>query len=156
MGWEQLLAWVSGKVDEQLRLKVEYLAAENSILRDQIPGRPRLTDGQRITLATIGMKLGREALEAVACIVTPETILGWHRKLVAGKFDTSDRRKPRAIGRPPVDAAIVELVVRLSRENPTWGYLRVAGALAELRDPLQKTPRRSAQFLLQGGRMIRG
>ncbi|MDP9174560.1 MAG: integrase core domain-containing protein [Planctomycetota bacterium] len=132
MGWEQLLAWVSGKVDEQLRLKVEYLAAENRILRDQIPGRPRLTDSQRITLATIGKKLGREALEGVACIVMPETILGWHRKLIAGKFDTSHRRKSRAVGRPPVAAAIVELVERLSRENPTWGYLRVAGALAEL------------------------
>jgi hypothetical protein len=75
MGWEQLLAWVAGKIERELQLKVEYLAAENRILRDQIPGRPRLTDGQRITLATIGRKLGREALEAVASIVTPETIL---------------------------------------------------------------------------------
>ena len=65
MAWEQMLAWVTGRVDERLRLKVEYLAAENRILRDQIPGRPRLTDGQRVTLAMIGQKLGREALEAV-------------------------------------------------------------------------------------------
>jgi hypothetical protein len=128
MGWEQLLGWVSGKVDEQLRLKVEYLAAENRILRDQIPGRLRLTDGQRITLATIGAKLGKAALEQIASIVTPETILGWHRKLVAQKFDTSNPRKAKAVGRPCIDSAVVDLVLRLARENPTWGYLRIAGA----------------------------
>jgi hypothetical protein len=135
MGWEQLLAWVSGKVDEQLRLKVEYLAAENRILRDQIEGRPRLTDGQRITLATIGKKLGREAPEAVACIVAPETILRWHRELVAKKFDGTDFRKAKAVGRPPTDAALVDLVLRMARENPTWD-LRIAGAINALKNQI--------------------
>jgi transposase InsO family protein len=132
MGWEQLLAWVSGKVDDQLHLKVEYLAVENRILRDQIPGRPKLTDGQRITLATIGKKMGREALEAVACIVTPDTILRWHRELVAAKFDSTACRKAKSVGRPPTDAAVVDLVLRMARENPTWGYRRITGALAAL------------------------
>ena len=129
MAWEQMLAWVTGRVDERLRLKVEYLAAENRILRDQIPSRPRLTDGQRVTLATIGQKLGREALEVVASIVTPETILRWHRDLVARKFDGTEARKARGVGRPPVEDAIVELVLRMARENPTWGYRRIAGGL---------------------------
>jgi hypothetical protein len=132
MGWEQLLAWVSGNVDESLRLKIEYLVMENRILRDQIHGRPRLTDRQRISLATIGKKLGREALEAVACIVTPETILRWHRELVAKKFDGTKQRKVNPVGRPPIDDAIIALVLRLARENPTWGYRRITGALNAL------------------------
>ena len=83
-------------------------------------------------LATIGKRLGREALEAVACIVTPETTLRWHRDLVAGKFDGTEGRKARGVGRPPVDAAVVALVLRMARENPAWGYRRIAGALAVL------------------------
>jgi putative transposase len=136
MGWETLLASVAGKIDCELQDKIEYLVAENRILRDQIAGRPRLTDGQRITLATIGKKLGREALDAVASIVTPETILRWHRELVARKFDTSKSRKPRTAGRPPTDDATVELVLRLARENAAWGYLRIAGAMAEAGQPI--------------------
>jgi hypothetical protein len=132
MGWEQLLARISGKVDEQLRLKVEYLAAENRILRDQITGRPKFTDRQRITLATIGKQLGRDALEAVACIVTPETILRWHRELVAAKFDSTACRKAKSAGRPRTDAAVVDLILRMARENPSWGYRRITGALAAL------------------------
>jgi putative transposase len=132
MGWETLLTCVAGKIDRELRLKVEYLVAENRILRHQIRGRPRFTDAQRITLATIGKKLSRESLEAVASIVTPDTILRWHRKLVAQKFDTSEQRRARMPGRPSVDSAVVEQIVTLARDNPTWGYLRIAGAISTL------------------------
>ncbi|GIW76468.1 MAG: hypothetical protein KatS3mg104_1531 [Phycisphaerae bacterium] len=131
MGWERLLAWVTGRVDEQLRLRVEYLVAENRILRGQVDGRLRLTDDERITLATIGKKMGKAALEQIASIVTPETILAWHRKLVAAKFDTSKTRA-KPIGRPPIDPAIVELILRMATESPTWGYRRITGELAKL------------------------
>jgi transposase InsO family protein len=70
MSWEKLLSWVSGKIDRELQSKIEYLAAENRILRAQIQERPRLTDAQRVTLARIGVKLGKAALEQVATIVT--------------------------------------------------------------------------------------
>jgi hypothetical protein len=62
MGWEKLLAYVSGRIDDKLRLKVEYLVARNRILRGQIEGRVRITDEQRIALASIGKRLGRPAL----------------------------------------------------------------------------------------------
>ncbi len=78
----------------------------------------------------IGKRLGKRALEAVANIVKPETILGWHRRLVAKKFDGSKNRQYP--GRPLVDADIEELVVRLAKENKSWGYDRIAGALANL------------------------
>ena len=68
-------------------------------------------------------------LEAVATIVTPDTLLRWHRQLVAAKWTTRSRRQP---GRPPVMARIRELAVRMARENASWGYTRIVGALANL------------------------
>jgi putative transposase len=75
MDWKQLLAYITGSVDQQLLLCNEYLVTENRILRQQITGRLRLSDGERKTLAEIGKKLGRQALAEVATIVKPETIL---------------------------------------------------------------------------------
>ena len=125
-----MLAYISGSVDEELLLRNEYLVAENRILRNQIQGCLRLTDGERRTLAEIGKRLGKRALEEIVSIVKPDTILGWHRRLVAKKFDGSKNRQYP--GRPRVDADIEELVVRLAQENKSWGYDRIAGALANL------------------------
>ncbi len=83
MDWKKLLAYVTGSIDEELLLRNEYLVAENRILRSQVKGRLKLNDGERKTLAEIGKKLGRGALAEVASIVKPETILAWHRRLVA-------------------------------------------------------------------------
>jgi putative transposase len=98
--WARLLAYVTGLVNQQLLLRNEYLAAENRILRAQLPKRLRLTDSQRCTLAEIGKRLGRKALEQVACVVKPDTILGWYRRLSAQKFDGSRYRAYP--GRPPI------------------------------------------------------
>ena len=78
--WARLLAYVTGLVNHQLLLENEYLAAENRILRAQLPKRLRLTDPQRHTLAYIGKRLGCKALEQVACAVKPDTILGWYSR----------------------------------------------------------------------------
>ena len=116
MDWKQLLAYITGSVDQEILLRNEYLVSENCILRSQITGRVRLTDGERKTLAEIGQKLGKQALAAVASPVTPETILGWHRKLVAQKFDGSPQHKaPR---RPTIDKEIEALVVRMAQDTP--------------------------------------
>src|SRR5881628_2723388 len=93
MDWKQLLAYITGTVDQELLLRNEYLVSENRILRSQIKGRLRLSDGERMALAEIGQKLGKKALAEVAKIVKPDTILGWHRQLVAQKFDGSPQRK---------------------------------------------------------------
>ncbi len=99
-------------------------------LRGEIKGRVRLSDGERTTLADIGHKLGKQALEEVATIVKPDTILAWHRKLVAQKFDGSRQRQ--APGRPKIDKDLEALVVRMAQENRSWGYDRIVGALANL------------------------
>src|SRR5712692_2719562 len=90
--WKTLLAYITGSVDQHLLLRNEYLVTENRILRNQITGRVRLTDGERKTLAEIGKKLGKQALKEVAHVVKPDTILGWHKKLVAQKFNGSKQR----------------------------------------------------------------
>jgi hypothetical protein len=130
MGWTQLLAYITGSVDEELLLRNEYLATENRILRNQIQGRVRLSDGESKTLAEIGKKLSKQALEEIATIVKPDTILAWHRKLIAKKFDGSQQRKMP--GRPKIDPELEALVVRMAQENRSWGYDRIAGALKHL------------------------
>ena len=130
MDWKILLACVTGSVDEELLLRNEYLATENRILRNQIEGRAQLTDAERQTLAEIGKKLSKQALEEMATIVKPDTILVWHRKLVAQQFDGSEQH--RSPGRPRVDKDLEDWVVKMAAENRSWGYDRIAGALAEL------------------------
>jgi putative transposase len=130
MEWKHVLAYMTGSVDQQLLLRNEYLVTENRILRQQITGRLQLTDGERKTLAELGKKLGRQALAEVATIVKPETILAWHRTLVAQKFDGSQHRKTP--GRPRIDQKLEALVVRMAQENRSWGYDRIVGALANL------------------------
>jgi len=126
----RLLAYVTGMVNQQLLLQNEYLIAENRILPLQLPAQVRLTEPQQATLAAIGKRLGRQALESLALVAKPETILGWYRRLIAHKFDGSKHRTYP--GRPPVDAEITELIVRMARENSGWGYDRIAGALKNL------------------------
>jgi putative transposase len=130
MDWKTLMAYITGTVDQELLLRNEYLVTENRILRNHMQGRLRLRDGERKTLADIGRKLGKQALQEVATIVKPDTILGWHRTLVAQKFDGATQRK--APGRPMIDQELEALVVRMARENRFWGYDRIVGALANL------------------------
>ena len=101
------------------------------MLREKL-GKKRilLNDDQRRRLAIKGKVLGRKMLREVAAIVSPDTILRWHRQLVAQKWDYSDRR--RTVGRPRISEEIVELVLRIARENRRWGYDRIQGALANL------------------------
>src|SRR5438552_12469210 len=115
MDWKTLLAYITGTVDQELLLRNEYLVTENRILRNQLQGRLRLSDGERQALAVLGQKLGKQALKGLAQIVKPETILGWHRKLVAQKFDGSPQRQ--SPGRPPIDQELEALIIRIAQEN---------------------------------------
>jgi len=130
MVWARMLAYITGTVDQELLLRNEYLAAENRILRAQIQGRLLLSDGEKATLAEIAHRLGRKALEELAAVARPDTLLAWYRKLIATKFDGSKFRK--SWGRPRVDEESERLVVRMAKENPGWGYDRIVGAMANL------------------------
>jgi hypothetical protein len=130
MDWRRVLAYITGTVDQELLLRNEYLVAENRILKAQLNTRLRLSDVERATLGEIAHRLGRKALADIANAARPDTILGWYRKLVARKFDGSKAR--RSPGRPRVDAEIEQLIIRMAKENLSWGYDRIVGALANL------------------------
>src|ERR1035438_2567406 len=93
MEWGRILAYITGAVDHELLLRTEYLAAENPRLRAQLKGRLRLSDAERAKLGEIGRRLGRKALGEVATAAVPDTILAWYRRLVARKFDGSQKRR---------------------------------------------------------------
>jgi putative transposase len=122
---QMLLMVLTGWLDRREREALAYLVEENRLLRRQLGGRRlRLTDEDRRRLAVRAFRVGRQALRGVAMIVTPDTLLRWHRQLVA--------RKWTYVGRPGRRAVLVEircLVVRMATENPTWGYTRIQGAL---------------------------
>ena len=103
---------------------------ENRVLREQMGSRRlKFSDNQRCRLAAKAKKLGRKLLAQVATIVTPETLLAWHRRLIAQKYDGSSFRTP---GRRPTGREIADLIVRMAEENRGWGYRRIQGALANL------------------------
>jgi len=96
--WLQVLAYVTGSINQELLLRNEYLAAENHILKSQIQGRLRLSDGEKATLAGIAKRLGRKALLEIACIAKLDTILS----LVSEARRSEIRRlEETPIGRPP-------------------------------------------------------
>jgi putative transposase len=130
MLWARMVAYVTGTVNRELLLRNQYLGAENRILRVQIKGRLLLSEGEKATLAEIAQRLGRKALEELAVVAKPDTLLAWYRKLIANRFDGS-RIRQRA-GRPRIGEEAERLVVQMAKENPRWGYDRIVGALANL------------------------
>ena len=110
---------IAGWMNHQQQQAIDYLREENRVLREQLGGRRlRFTDDQRRRLAAKAKGLGKRALSRVATIVTPETLLAWHRKLIARKYDGS---ASRGAGRPRSEAEIESLVVRIAVENRNWG-----------------------------------
>jgi hypothetical protein len=103
------------------------LRHENAVLRRQVK-RTRYELADRVWFAALAQLIPRGRWAEVFP-VTPATLLAWHRRLAARKYDTSRRRKP---GRPPAIRSIARLVVRLAKENPLWGYRRIHGELTKL------------------------
>ena len=132
-----LIVMVAGWLQRHQQQVITYLLAENRVLKAQLSGRRlRLTDTERRRLAALAQPLGRQRLKELATLVTPETLLRWYQRLIARKFDGSTQR--RALGRPRVAAEIEQLVIRMAAENPTWGYRRIQGALANLGHQIDK------------------
>ena len=135
--WQVLSVIVAGLLQEHQQRVIEYLQEENRVLKQQIGKRRlRLTDDQRRRLAVRGKVLGRKVLGEVCTIVTPDTILRWHRTLIARKYDGSANRRP---GRPRVMEEIRELTVRMARENSLWGYSTIQGELKKLGHRVART-----------------
>jgi transposase InsO family protein len=130
--WQLLLVILAGWVHQQQQQIIEFQRAEMELLKKRL-GKKRiiLDDEERRRLAVKGKVLGRKVLQEIGCLFTPDTILRWHRELVAQKWDYSGRREKKP-GRPPISEEIAQLVLLMARENPSWGYDRIQGAMANL------------------------
>lgn len=132
-GQLEFLLVVAGWVIREQQAVIDYLCEENAVLREQLGGnRLRFTDAQRRRLAVKGRVLGRKLLASLAGIVTPDTILRWYRDLVAKKYDGAAKR---SAGRAKTKTDIVEVVLTMARENPTWGYTSAKSLILTLRRP---------------------
>lgn len=118
-------------MNQQQQFAIDYLREKNRVLKEQLGCRRRLrlNHDQRRRLAAKAKRLGRRVLAEIASIVTPETLLAWHRKLIAQKYDGAAQRGP---GRPRTAGEIETLIVRMAEENRDWGYRRILGALSNL------------------------
>ena len=125
-----LLMVVSGWVHRKQLIVIEFLQAENRLLKERLRGkRLRFTDAERALLTRKAKAVGRKALLQLDTIVTPDKLMRWHRRLVAQKWDYSRRRR---LGRPGIMREISALIVRMALDNPKWGYTRIQSALAKL------------------------
>src|SRR6202790_1391859 len=125
-----LLMIVSGWVHRHQLIVIEFLQAENQLLKKRLGGKRILfTDAERALLGRKARAVGRKALMKLDTIVCPDTLLRWHRQFVSQKWNFTHRRGP---GRPGIMREISELIVRMAQENPSWGYTRIEGALANL------------------------
>jgi len=125
-----VMTCLAGWVNRHQQQVVEYLQEEVRVLKELHRGeRLRFSDEQRCRLAAKAKNLPFGRLKAIAGIVTPQTLLRWHRRLIAQKYDSSGTRKP---GRPRKADEIRDLVVQMAEENRLWGYTRISGALYNL------------------------
>jgi putative transposase len=125
-----LLMIAAGWVHRHQLIVIEFLQTENRLLKDRLRGRRiRFTDAERALLARKAKAVGRKALLELDAVVSPDTLLRWHRRLVAQKWNFAERR---GAGRPGIMRHISELIVRMAQDNRSWGYTRIQGALANL------------------------
>ncbi|MCG8599078.1 MAG: IS3 family transposase [Verrucomicrobiales bacterium] len=124
-----ILLCVAGWINRDQQVVIDYLQEEIRILKEIQGGRPRFNDRQRRRLASKAQKLGFGRLKEIANLATPQTLLRWYRTLVGKKYDSSNRRKG---GRPRTKEEIVELVLRMAKQNERWGYTRIRDALHNL------------------------
>src|SRR5215472_17720779 len=127
MSWLFGLSVLVVRGDQAKNAELLVLRHENAVLRRHA-GRVRYEPADRAWFAALTRFLPRRRWAAIFP-VTPATLLDWHRRLTARKYDTTTRRRP---GRPPTVRSIAPLAVRLAKENPLWGYRRVHGELAKL------------------------
>ncbi|MEN6426611.1 MAG: helix-turn-helix domain-containing protein [Phycisphaerales bacterium] len=130
--WLTLVTCLAYSVDKELWKAIDYLKEQVRVLKERQEKDKRilLNDDQNIRLAAKAKCVMRELLEATTVLFTPDTILGWYRKLIAQKYDGS--KNCRNPGRPKISQEIIDLVIRFKKENPHWGYARIRDYLVYL------------------------
>jgi transposase InsO family protein len=127
--YQFILICLAGWIKRNQQNVIEYLQEEVKVLKEQMGTKPRFNDDQCRRLATQAKKIGLQRLKEIAAIVTPRTLLDWHQRLIARKYNGSAKRSP---GRPCTPGEVRGLILRMAAENRTWGYTRIQGALQNL------------------------
>ena len=128
--WQMLLLAMAGWINRYQQAKLEFCLEQIRTYKQLHGGKPlRLNDDQRRRLAAKGKELGLCGLRELVTLVTPETIMRWHRELIARKYDGSAKRRP---GRPPIGDDVRSLVLRMATDNEAWGYTRIVGELRKI------------------------
>ncbi|MFT5108419.1 MAG: putative transposase [Pseudoalteromonas tetraodonis] len=126
-----ILVSLAGWMNRQQQHVIEYLQEEVRVLKEQqVDARPRFTDDQRRRLARKAKLIRYGLLKEIVGLVTPQTLLAWHRKLIAKKYDSSGVR--RRVGRRPTAVDLRDLVIRVAEENRGWGYTRIRGGRLQI------------------------
>jgi len=126
-----LIAMIASWINRHQQQFIDYLLEENHTLHAKLGGkRIRFTDTERRRLAALAFPIGRKRLKSLATLATPDTLMRWYNQLVAQKVDGSQKRNK--LGRPRVSDEIEALVLQMANDNPTWGYCRIRGSLANL------------------------
>jgi len=140
--YTMLLMMLAGWINRQQQEAIEYLKEENKILKHELlkaTGKKRilLSDKQRRRLAILGRRLGRKALSEICCVFSPDTILKWHRKLVAQKYDGSKHRSK--FGRPRITDKLKQLIIDMAEDNKHLGCRKLHGYLKYLGIKVSRT-----------------
>ena len=126
-----LIAMIASWINRHQQQVIAYILEENHTLRAKLGDRRiRFTTAERCRLAALAFPLGRKRLKSLATLATPDTLMHWYKRLIAQKFDGSQKRNH--LGRPRVLDEIEALVLQMAHDNPTWGYRRIQGALGNL------------------------
>ncbi len=134
--WQMILACLAGWIHREQQQRIEFLQTELAVVREMLgKKRLRFNDDQRRRLAAKGKEIGRKGLLEIGSLVTPDTLLRWHRELVAQKW-TFERKNP---GRSPVSQEVTDLTVKLAKENPGAGFDKLQGMLANLGHEISDT-----------------
>lgn len=127
---QYIIATLALWLNRQQQAAIDYLKEENRLLKEKLGNRRlHFTDAEGRRLAVRAKALGRKLLSEIDTLVTPDTLLRWHRELVARKWNHVHKRKP---GRPHTVDKLVAMILRIATENPRWGYTRLQGALSNL------------------------
>jgi len=142
-----VLVCIAGWMNLDQQCVIEYLHAENRVLREMIPKkRLRFTQQQRLRLAQSAKAIRFSRLKEIATAVTPETLMNWIRTQIGKKYDGSSKR---GVGRPGTNQKARNLVVKLAKENPSWGYSKILGVAKSLGYVIGRTTIR--EILLKAG-----
>ena len=138
--WITLVTYLAYCIDKELYKAIDYLREQVRVLVEQQEKHNKrilLTNSQRMRMAAKAKRLSRKMLEQCTVLFTPDTVLGWFRKLIAEKYDGSENRK--TVGRPRITEEIVNLVIQFKKENPRWGYQKITDQIVYLGYKISKS-----------------